>query len=297
MMSDSMTLSKGAAAAVVDPSAAWADGVKDLMHALVLQRRSAMVLSEDAQAMEWVALQLSRSLRHSGRVQMEMIHTTGTEGLLSRFNALLEKIPVAKARQDDDQPLTLWVLNLRRELELPEVRLLLNLVQGFPGAGVRLLILCTREAAAQRSVRFASTWGSRLHRWVIPAEDADSPVRDTAQPRRSTAVPEVRGEATRVEPPGRWAAAAAALGQLAAGCSRLSRWVCRSVRVTGWNSLRLRWGVGGLVVSLCGAAATWFYARLDPHQVPPSPQRRAVPEVVELLEDVRPAAVRQEQRS
>lgn len=61
---------------------------------------------------------------------------------------------------------------------------------------------------------------------------------------------------------------------------------------------RLLWGFGGILVSLSGAAAAWWQARpADAGSAHMTPLRRPVPEIVELLEDTRPAAVRQEHRS
>lgn len=296
-------------AALADPR--WDEGVDHLVHALCEQRRSAMVLSEDPEAMDWVVLRLSRALRRQSAVQMEVVPLTSTDGLLDRFNTLLETLPVTVARHDVSAPLSLWVLRLRRELELPEVRLLLNLVQGFPGAGVRLLILCTREAAAQGSARFAATWGSRLFRWVIPAQDwaarpaswvgleespsdaANSALTPTpAQPGSTTGLPASA-------PIGRWQ-------RWRAMPARVGAWFVRSrmhspmpARAHRTQPSTRRWllALGGVLVSFSGAAMTWLHTRADAQHLSSTPQRRPVPEIVEVLDDVRPAAVRQDQRS
>jgi hypothetical protein len=59
--------------------------------------------------------------------------------------------------------------------------------------------------------------------------------------------------------------------------------------------VRRRWaiGVGSLVVSVGSGAAAWWQARADDAGHSPA-VRRPVPEIVELLEDVRPRSVRQE---
>jgi hypothetical protein len=221
-------------------------------------------------------------------------------------------LPLKVARREGvpDQPLTLWVMNLSRRLELPEVKLLLNLVQSFPGTGVRLLLLCSRDAATPEATVAAYRWGSRLHRWVLqpdqelPPEPAAPKVTSgaTVAPAALKAIssrPQItRAIAMRFEP-------------LWRGILRAARAACHPIfkrtgldRVSGRLNLRFRtsgsrwaWGMGGLMMSLGATAAAWWHTRLDLTNGATTPLRRPVPEIVELIEDVRPQAVRQEQRS
>ena len=58
--------------------------------------------------------------------------------------------------------LRVWVLHLTQGRDLADVQLLLRLVQGFPGAGVRLLLLLSHEVANDRAL---ASLGPRVHKW------------------------------------------------------------------------------------------------------------------------------------
>jgi hypothetical protein len=305
-----------------------------LMQALCAKRRSAMVMCDDTDELDAVGRAVSRSLRHMPGMQMEVVRPTSTEALLARFNQLVEALPLDKARSEHhiEPTLTLWVMHLSRRLELPEVKLLLNMVQGFPGTGVRLLLLCSREAASPEAAQVAARWGSRLHRWVVrPAPEASYEGTVAARPlngRPAVAVPAAVLPAATPSAAKHTASATLIRARLQAmsrlvraGCVRLQPFVqavtrllvraCKAIdRTTRLDRLRtalarrlsaLRprwaWGVGGVLMSVGATAAAWWHARPQGDDASMAPLRRPVPEIVELLDDARPHAVRQEQRS
>jgi hypothetical protein len=283
-----------------------------LIQALCINRRSAMVVCPQADELDRVSRFISSRLKRVPELRLEVVRPIGAESLIDRFNEMVAALPLKVARREGvpDQPLTLWVMNLSRRLELPEVKLLLNLVQSFPGTGVRLLLLCSRDAATPEATVAAYRWGSRLHRWVLqpdqelPPEPAAPKVTSgaTVAPAALKAIssrPQItRAIAMRFEP-------------LWRGILRAARAACHPIfkrtgldRVSGRLNLRFRtsgsrwaWGMGGLMMSLGATAAAWWHTRLDLTNGATTPLRRPVPEIVELIEDVRPQAVRQEQRS
>ena len=284
-----------------------------LLHALCVQRRSATVLCPDHDELDAVAGHLARCLRRRPGVRLERLQATGTESLLGRFNGLVEAMPLDAARRDDPnaQNLTLWVMHLSRSLELPEVRLLLNMVRGFPGTGVRLLLLCSGEAASGAAAKVVSSWGSSLHRWVLQREvrPRELPaLEDTTELARvASPVAELAGMPVAAPLP-RWRRS---LQKAGSRCARLWTWcganrlaaragtAAAQIRRTGRPfQRRLLWGFGGVLVSISGAAAAWWQVRpADAGSADMSPLRRPVPEIVELLEDARPTAVRQGKQS
>lgn len=302
----------------VEPSAAdvglTADMARDLgalIHALGAEQRNALLACEDPERMDVVSLHLWRMLRRQPGLKVELIQPTGTETLLARFNELMSAMPldVARAGAPSGARLHVWVLKLSRRLELPEVRLLLKLVQDFPGARVRLLLMCSREAAAYRE---AADWGSRIHRCRVDRpREMSTLVEQAPVPSRPT---QVMRPAEPVEIPNRTAARLQAVkGKVLDWTERVARhprvqragaWCGHRARVAlqalkarcgSVPMARRRWalGVGSLVVSISGGAAAWWQARGDDAGLSPA-VRRPVPEIVELLEDVRPRAARQE---
>ena len=283
-----------------------------LVHALCAQQRNALLACEDPERMDVVSLHLWRMLRGQPGLRLEAIQPTGTESLLARFNELMSAMPldVARAEAPSGARLHLWVLKLSRRLELPEVRLLLKLVQDFPGARVRLLLMCSREAAAHRE---AADWGSRIHRCRMDrprlAPVTVDAVQVMSQPEQPILPPE------REHVPNRTGERLAALRRrVRPAMVRIARhprvqraglW-CRQRVQAVWLALwsrylavpvaRRRWaiGVGSVVVSISGGASAWWQVRGDDAAGLSPAVRRPVPEIVELLEDVRPRAVRQE---
>lgn len=309
-----------------------------LLQALCSERRSAMVMCADTDELDQVSRALSRTLKHTPGIQLEVMRPTSTEALLGRFNERVEALPLEKARsaRHVESTLTVWVMHLSRRLELPEVKLLLNMVHGFPGTGVRLLLLCSRDAASAEAAQVAARWGSRLHRWMIrPAPVAfEGPVVANPSPalRASAAagtsavgapvVSTASAPARVVAPPSRmrrwssafwvwvraWGARLKPIGRAGARVlqkawrafervSRLDRLRAALVRRLRELQPRWAWGVGGVLMSVGATAAAWWQARPGGDDAALAPLRRPVPEIVELLEDARPHAVRQEQRS
>jgi hypothetical protein len=306
-----MTVSTAAASPVRLPYERQEE-FEGLIQALCINRRSAMVVCPQADELDRVSRFISSRLKRVPELRLEVVRPIGAESLIDRFNEMVAALPLKVARREGvpDQPLTLWVMNLSRRLELPEVKLLLNLVQSFPGTGVRLLLLCSRDAATPEATVAAYRWGSRLHRWVLqpdqelPPEPAAPKVTSgaTVAPAALKAISSrhqiLRAMAVRFEP-------------LWRGVLRAARAACHPIvtrtgldRVSGRLNLRLRapgsrwvWGMGGLMMSLGATAGAWWHTRLDLTNGATTPLRRPVPEIVELIEDVRPQAVRQEQRS
>ena len=306
-----MTVSTAAASPVRLPYERQEE-FEGLIQALCINRRSAMVVCPQADELDRVSRFISSRLKRVPELRLEVVRPIGAESLIDRFNEMVAALPLKVARREGvpDQPLTLWVMNLSRRLELPEVKLLLNLVQSFPGTGVRLLLLCSRDAATPEATVAAYRWGSRLHRWVLqpdqelPPEPAAPKVTSgaTVAPAALKAISSrhqiLRAMAVRFEPLWR--------GVLRAARAARNPMVRRMGldRVSGRLNLRLRapgsrwvWGMGGLMMSLGATTGAWWHTRLDLTNGATTPLRRPVPEIVELIEDVRPQAVRQEQRS
>lgn len=311
------TMTVSAASSSVDLPDEWQEAFNGLMQALCDRRRSAMVVCPDPDELDQLSREISRTLKRVPQVRMELVRPIGAESLINRFNEMVAALPLDVARREGlpGHPLTLWVMNLSRRLELPEVKLLLNLVQSFPGTGVRLLLLCSRDAASDQAASVASRWGSRLHRWFV-----QSPRQVATEPparRAALAAPLATAQLATAPRALLWSGVPV-LGRLSARLHRLWHSARRvGVAALGVELRRLHrdhpplrlpfkakvprsrwvWGAGGLVMSLGATAAAWWHIRLDLTHGATTPLRRPVPEIVERVEDARPQALRQEQRS
>jgi hypothetical protein len=310
------------------------DGFASLLQALQAQRRSAVVSCAHTEALEGASRVLARQLRQVPGLRLEMLQAFSSEMLLSRFNEHVAALPLEQARLEGDQQqgLTVWMVRLTSRLEWHEVNLLLSMVQSFPGTGVRLLLLCANDSVSDQVRALRSRWGSSLHHWDVSdahrvsREAAEyARVAKVAQPKRPSPVASQNQDAAapqaslgtgwvrsmlRYSTAGtraaiRWVPRLASprwLKGLATICSRSAVWIPRMPLVTRvLRSPRLqsrwKWGLGGLMMSLGATAAAWWQARPDAGLSPNHPLRRPVPEIVELLEDMRAPSVQQENRS
>ena len=138
----------------------------ELVEAVCEHRRNALVVCGDELRLELIGVHLARALRQTPQVRMELYLPTSTDSLLARFNAILTDLPLSSARTPVQAhgDLRVWVLHLTQARELPEVQVLMRLVQSFPGAGVRLLLLLSREVA---DGPLTGLLGGHLHRWWV----------------------------------------------------------------------------------------------------------------------------------
>lgn len=144
-------------------------GIDALLQAVCVHRRSAMVRCEDPALMEVIGLRLARALRGAEGIRMEVVQITGIDSLLTRFNGLMSDMALSGASRPPGprQEIRLWVLHLTRKPQMDEIALLMRLVRGFPGVGVRLLMLCSQDAAAEHAL--GGHGETALHRWSLPA--------------------------------------------------------------------------------------------------------------------------------
>lgn len=264
------TWGNGRAAAIRDEDQA---PMKALLHALCEERRNALVVSEDEWVLEAIGAHLARVLRRRPDLQLELYQPSNSEALLARFNGMLADLPVhaAQAVVQPHERLRVWVLHLTRPSELPEVQLLLRLVQGFPGAGVRLLLLFSAEVAAAQSTGLL---GGRLHRWEV-----DPPPEPRAAAPNAAAVKAVEVLDT-VGTVGEGQRNGGAVWPLQGLRGRL-----RLARACGLGTPS-RWAMGlfGLSLALSGGMAAWWHSRPAAPNSPSPGASRPVPEIRETLD-------------
>lgn len=273
-------------------------GCEEVLSMLCEHRRSAVVVCRDEPLLDAIGMQLARALRQSPALQVELYLPSSSEELLQRFNGMLERLPInaARSRLNLDQRLRLWVLHMTTREELAEVLLLLRLVQAFPGAGVRLLLLLGEEAAAQH---LTAALGTRLHRWVVEREPQEPGVGEATRAatpwRHSDPTPAAEGHeqprlAARIDFQ-RWRRALSAGTPRLPGIDRLagafSRLTLRLQAAPGFMTRHRRWiyGVGGVTLGACAGVLAWWQGRTQgPGAALAASPVKPVPEIVEFID-------------
>ena len=115
---------------------------------------------------------LSRLRTSAPGHNVEVYFPTNTESLISRFNEVLASQSLREAtRQGSGKPSAqIWVVHDAQMLPEQELQLLARLIQNFPGANIRAIMLMVGEAPSQESL---SAFGRKLLRWEIepPTEE------------------------------------------------------------------------------------------------------------------------------
>ena len=103
---------------------------------------------------------------------VEVYFPTNTESLISRFNEVLASQSLREATRNGSgqSSAQIWVVHDAQMLPEQELQLLARLIQNFPGANIRAILLMVGEAPTQESL---SAFGRKLLRWEIepPSEE------------------------------------------------------------------------------------------------------------------------------
>jgi hypothetical protein len=108
---------------------------------------------------------LSQLRRQAPEHRIEVYFPTHTEALLDRFNDVLAAQSVRQAvkSQPTGQAL-IWVVHDAHRLPDSEIQLLARLIQNFPGANIRAILLMTGQPPQASAL---SAFGRKILRWDI----------------------------------------------------------------------------------------------------------------------------------
>ena len=109
---------------------------------------------------------LSRLRSQAPEHDIEVYFPANTESLIARFNGVLSGQSVREAtRQTLEKPRAqIWLVHDAQTLPEQELQLLARLIQNFPGANIRAILLMVGQAPTQQSL---SAFGRKLLRWDI----------------------------------------------------------------------------------------------------------------------------------
>jgi len=140
---------------------------------LVRDGRSLALSSNREAALDHYSRLLISRLRESSPLSpLEVYFPADTAAMLTRFNDVLAAQSVQQAMQLPglDSPPRIWIVHDAGALADHEVKLLARLVQNFPGANIRIVLLL---GTSNQSRKVFDSFDRRMLRWDIEAPTAE----------------------------------------------------------------------------------------------------------------------------
>ena len=140
---------------------------------LVRDGRSLALSSNREAALDHYSRLLISRLRESSPLSpLEVYFPADTAAMLTRFNDVLAAQSVQQAMQMPglDSPPRIWIVHDAGALADHEVKLLARLVQNFPGANIRIVLLL---GTSTQSRKVFDSFDRRMLRWDIEAPTAE----------------------------------------------------------------------------------------------------------------------------
>lgn len=131
-----------------------------------------MVSSHDAILDHYGKLLIARLREVAPNFEVEVYFPVSSEALIDRFNHVLHdhSIADAMASQPASAPPKVWIVHDASALPDHELQLLARLVQNFPGANIRIVLLVTHASQKQSLL---SMFGRRILSWDIEAPNQE----------------------------------------------------------------------------------------------------------------------------
>lgn len=116
----------------------------------------------------YLGLLLERLRRQTPQPRVEVYFPTSTESLIARFNDVLAKQSVKEATRlpQENDSAQIWIVHDTQQLPDQEIQLMARLIQNFPGANIRAILLMTGSNPQKASL---SAMGRKVLRWDIEA--------------------------------------------------------------------------------------------------------------------------------
>ncbi|WP_300554795.1 hypothetical protein [Limnohabitans sp. Rim8] len=120
----------------------------------------------------YLGLLLARLRQQAPEHSIEVYFPTNADALLARFNDALARQSLAQATQTPEasSQAQIWVVHDAQALPETEIQLLARLIQNFPGANIRAILLMTGERGSHHSL---ASFGRKILRWEIEAPNAE----------------------------------------------------------------------------------------------------------------------------
>jgi hypothetical protein len=120
----------------------------------------------------YVGLLLKRLRQDAPEHSIEVYFPTNTDSLLARFNEALARQSVQQATSTTTgtHPAQIWIVHDAQAMPEAEIQLLARLIQNFPGANIRAILLMTGPNASHNNL---AAFGRKILRWEIEAPNAE----------------------------------------------------------------------------------------------------------------------------
>ena len=125
-----------------------------------------MVSAQDAILDHYGKLLVARLREAAPEIELEVCFPASADALISRFNEVLQTYSIQDAMGNKVQnaPPKIWIVHDAAALPDHEIQLLARLVQNFPGANIRVVMLLT---AASGKHELLNAFGRRFLHWDI----------------------------------------------------------------------------------------------------------------------------------
>jgi hypothetical protein len=124
----------------------------------------------------YMNLLLVRVRQQAPEHRIEVYFPANTDSLLGRFNEVLASQSLHQAVKANDavKQAQIWIVHDAQTLPESEIQLLARLIQNFPGANIRAILLMSGQPHAHKSP--LSAFGRKILRW-----DIEAPTQEQAQ--------------------------------------------------------------------------------------------------------------------
>jgi hypothetical protein len=132
----------------------------------------ALQCEHEALTDHYLGLLLARLRQQAPEHSIEVYFPTNADALLARFNDALARQSLAQATQTPEasSQAQIWVVHDAQALPETEIQLLARLIQNFPGANIRAILLMTGARGSHHSL---ASFGRKILRWEIEAPNAE----------------------------------------------------------------------------------------------------------------------------
>jgi hypothetical protein len=142
----------------------------------------ALFCEHEALLDHYLGLLLTQLRQQAPEHSVEVYFPTNTDSLLGRFNDALARQSVEQATRTPTttERAQIWIVHDAHALPESEIQLLARLIQNFPGANIRAILLMSGLNGQNRNL---SAFGRKILRWDIEAPNPDQAqaALDTAQ--------------------------------------------------------------------------------------------------------------------
>lgn len=120
----------------------------------------------------YLGLLLKRLRQDAPEHSIEVYFPTNTDALLARFNEALARQSVQQATSTPtgNSRAQIWIVHDAQAMPEAEIQLLARLIQNFPGANIRAILLMTGPNASHNNL---AAFGRKILRWEIEAPNAE----------------------------------------------------------------------------------------------------------------------------